>query len=152
MKSITQHRVSLTYLALGIVVVALAFSFTPTTAFARTTIDSKYEFTMPDLGTNATGGRIKENNSATYIRVDIKTMQSCRTYVDAQTLFGWKNETVWEHATVKALGKFAIHQNVYENHGRCNARLSAWANNGSGTLQGVWSPDSWGSYPSINGD
>lgn len=116
-------------------------------AIARTTADSGYNFTMSDQGTWATEGRLKEDSSATYIKVDTKTIPSCRVYVDARTLFGWKNETVWGYATAKARGKFAIHQNVYENHGKCSARLSAWANNGGGTLAGQWSPDSWGTYP-----
>ena len=79
-------------------------------------------------------------------------MPSCRVYVDAKTWFGWSNETVYGYATAKKTGEWRIRQNVYENHGRTDARLSAWANNGGGTLAGEWSPDSWGTYTAINGD
>lgn len=152
MKSITQHRVSLTYLALGIALSAFLLTATPTFAMARTTRDAGFWFSMPDLGTAATEGRLKEDTTPTYIHVTTITMKSCRVYVDAQVLFGWKNETVAGYATVYHTGKFAIHQNVYENHGQCNARLTAWANSGGGDLGGEWSPDSWGKYASINGD
>ena len=114
--------------------------------------DSWYQFSMNDQGTWETDPRSKEDSSSTYIQVLRKDMPSCRVYVDAKTWSGWVNETVYGYATVKQVGKWRIRQNVYENHGRVDARLSAWANNGGGTLSGYWSPDSWGSYTAINGD
>ncbi len=154
--STTAPRLRRTFIAAGLCLAALVGSTSPAMATqiepCANTGDSSYTFSMSDQGTWATEGRSKEDSSSTYIRVDRKDMTSCRVYVDARTVFGWKNETVYGYATAKQTGKWRIRQNVYENHGRTDARLSAWANNGGGTLAGVWSPDSWGTYTAINGD
>lgn len=117
------------------------------------TEDIDYEFPLTYPGaTWATRGASKEDSSSVYIYVKTKTMPTCRVYVDAWNGSRWVNETVYGYATVKKTGQWRIRSNVYENHGNTNARLSAWANNGHGTLAGKWSPDSWGTYTAINGD
>lgn len=155
-KSTLKPRLKNAVAAAGLCLAVLMGSAVPALAadidtYANTG-DTYYKFTMADQGTWATDGRSKEDTSSTYIQVATITMPSCRVYVDAKTWSGWKNETVKGYATARKTGQWCIRQDVYENHGRVDARLSAWANNGAGTLAGYWSPDSWGTYTAINGD
>lgn len=155
-RTFIKTRVARAGITAGLCFLALVGTATPALAVeiapCANTGDTYFEFPMSDQGTWATSGRSKEDSSSTYIQVTRKDMTSCRVYVDAKTWSSWKNETVYGYATAKDFGQFRIRQNVYENHGRVDARLSAWANNGGGTLAGNWSPDSWGTYPAINGD
>lgn len=115
------------------------------------TEDAWFSFPLSEHGTWGTDGRLKTDASSTYINPTTMQMRTCRVYVDAWTGSGWNNQTVYGYATVPSTGKWRIRQNVFENYGTTNARLSAWANNGGGVLAGYWSPDSWGSYTAING-
>ncbi len=116
----------------------------------RSSADSAYSFSMSGNGTNGTSGRVKDNDSSSYVRIDSIT-KSCRMYIDgADGKYGpWSNCTVNGYANATRVGKWRI-MNYVNEWGYDYARLTAWANNGATSLYGVWSPDSVGSYPSIN--
>lgn len=103
-------------------------------------------------------GRAKQDYTSTYIWVTRKDMPTCKVYVDGgygeygpwQNMVSyWTGTSVGNSATVRNLGEFQIMNRVREN-GRSWARLSGWAYDGGGTLEGYWSPDSWGEYTKIN--
>ncbi|MBY4797889.1 hypothetical protein K6V98_05935 [Collinsella sp. AGMB00827] len=117
------------------------------------TSDTSFSFPLRHAGSTwATSGRPKEDASSVYVRIRKIEMRSCRLYVDGWTGRTWKNETVYGYARARQVGKWRIRSNVYEMYGNTNARLTAWANDGTGVISGEWSPDSWGTYTAINGD
>ncbi len=121
-----------------------------TEAQPRSAADSAYDFKMSGNGTNGTSGRSKDNDSSSYVYIASIT-KSCRLYIDgAKGKYGsWANCTVNDHANATRPGRWRI-MNYVNERGFGYARLTAWANNGATSLHGVWSPDSVGTYPSIN--
>ena len=119
------------------------------TAFAANTGDTGFRFSMGGNGSDATNARAKQNSSPVYIKVESKSMPSHHVYVDA----AWcgNNKTVKGVATVKGYGSYNIQTWVYE-HGYRSAILTTWNHtSGYASIGGVWSPDSAGRYPVING-
>lgn len=92
----------------------------------------------------------KDDASATYVHARENTTAGIYLYVDSYSVYtGFINQTVGTYAYLgTAVGKYAIHQNVYENGFRL-ASLRAISNS-SGHLFGEWSADSWGTYPDLN--
>lgn len=121
-----------------------------TEAEPRSASDSAYSFSMSGNGTNGTSGRSKDNDSSSYVKISSIT-NSCRMYIDgAHGKYGsWNNCTVNGYANATRAGNWRI-MNYVNEWGYSYARLTAWANNGATSLYGVWSPDSVGTYPSIN--
>lgn len=117
---------------------------------ARSTADSAYDFNMSGNGTNGTSGRLKSNDSSSYVKIS-RITNSCRMYIDgAKSKTGaWRNCTVNGYANATRVGNWRI-MNYVNEWGYSYARLTAWANNGSASVSGVWSSDCAGSYPSIN--
>ena len=64
---------------------------------------------------------------------------------------GWNNKTINNYAYLTTVGQWWIHNTVYEDNGHntCLARLRGLGSQ-AGNLSGEWSPDSWGTYPSLN--
>ena len=116
----------------------------------RSAADSAFDFTMAGNGTNGTSGRMKDNDTSSYVKISY-IKNKCRLYIDgANTKNGpWHNCTVGGYANATRIGQWRIMNYVNEN-GYDYARLTAWANSGATRLYGVWSPDSVGTYPSIN--
>ncbi len=117
---------------------------------ARSTADYAYNFDMSGNGTNGTSGRTKDNDSSSYVKISSIT-NSCRMYIDgAKSSNGpWRNCTVHDYANATRVGNWRI-MNYVNEWGYSYARLTAWANNGSAKVSGVWSSDCAGSYPAIN--
>lgn len=117
---------------------------------ARSTADSAYDFRMSGNGTNGTSGRLKDNDSSSYVKISSIT-RSCRMYIDGghSRTGSWRNCTVNDHANATRVGNWRI-MNYVNEWGYGYARLTAWANNGATSVAGVWSSDCAGSYPSIN--
>lgn len=92
----------------------------------------------------------KEDTSASYVYAWDNATEGVFLYVDSySTSYGFVNQTVGGYAYLGTReGKFAIHQNVYENGFRL-ASLRGMSNS-AGHLYGDWSADSWGSYESLN--
>lgn len=120
--------------------------------------DTWYAFPFSNGGTAATSGRAKQDATSTYVRIDRMDMRSVKLYVDGSSgLWGpwsnqvsyWSGTAVGNSSTVWNPGEYQIMTRVNEN-GLSYARLTGWAYNGGGTLNGYWSPDSWGTYPKIN--
>jgi len=72
-------------------------------------------------------------------------------YIDGSTYSsgGWVNRTRGGVAVAYYTGHFSIHNYVYENGGSW-ARLTSMSDCGSGSVSGMWSPDSNESNPSLN--
>lgn len=109
------------------------------------TTDTTFTFDLASGTTAATGYRAKQDTSSTYVNAQYLGAP-CQLFVDGT---GGVNCTVNDRAYLNRTGQFAIRQNVYE-WGYRSARLTGWRS-GYGTIaNGLWSPDSWGSYPVIN--
>lgn len=92
----------------------------------------------------------KEDASATYVYAESNSTTGTYLYVDSYSnSAGYINQTVGGYAYLGTrIGKFSIHQNVYENGYRW-ASLRGMGNS-SGYVGGDWSADSWGTYTSLN--
>ncbi|MBS5450586.1 MAG: hypothetical protein KHZ24_05165 [Coriobacteriia bacterium] len=79
------------------------------------------------------------------------TMYDLELYIDGGTYQSgpWINCTVGGSAYLVDPGDWWIHNVVYENN-YGYARLTGWCDDETGDLEGYWSPDSWGTYPSLN--
>lgn len=140
---------------LAIAGMAVAFSATP--AFADDAVapassdDSTYYFEFSNFGDQAwTAQRSKDDDTASYINVNNMTIYDVFLYIDGIDYGGNVNTqlTRGSHAYLIDPGQWNIHNFVYEN-GYPNARLRGMANE-SGVLGGVWSPDSYYVYNSLN--
>lgn len=136
--------------ALGLMV---ALSAAP--ALASTT-DSTFNFNLRGQGdTHGTAGRKKDTNSSCYVYIKKLTTSGVHLYVDGAVSAGsaYTNQTTNGVAIANHTGQYLIHNTVYENACRY-ARLTSWSPSGSstGTISGVWSPDTsmTGKLPYLN--
>lgn len=115
-----------------------------------TTEDQPYFFTFSGYGaTQGTEPAGKDDDSASYINVNNMTIYDVHLYIDGiDANENYINSTVGGYAYLVDPGQWWIHNTVYENDMR-SARLTALASE-EGVLGGEWSPDSWGTYPSLN--
>lgn len=112
--------------------------------------DTGYNFKFSSKGaTQGTTGRAKQDDSSVYVKVNSRSGNPIRMYVDgALTNNGhWVDCTQGSHYANRT-GEFNIYNSVFESNKRY-ARLTGWAYKGSGTVMGVWSPDSYGTYPQL---
>lgn len=136
----------------GAILVAAAVCAAPKNALAANTANSSYSFTFSGTGaTQGTAARSKQTSSVCYLRVSYLGLNRMNFYIDGAThpLGPWVNRTCGEVATAYYTGHFSIHNYVHENH-ESYARLTAMSPSGSGTVTGMWSPDSNESNPSLN--
>lgn len=149
-------------LSLAAIGFAFAFTLMPAAAFADEGIEPYANITNRSFyfKFNATGDtylgddpRAKDNSTSVYIWVKAMSVDRCKAYTDGAhaTSGPWYNKTVKGYATIKRKGEFFI-DNYINEHGFDYARLTGWADSQPGVVSGVWSPDSVGSYPRINGD
>ncbi len=134
-----------------IMVFGLGALATTSEAYAKTTDNSSFSFSMPQNGTSATSGRDKNDSSSCYVKIS-SISNPCRLYIDGRKTVKkgtWTNCTVGGYAKAKKAGKWRIKNTVHES-GYGAARLTSWANSYSSTIKGAWSPDSVGSYTAIN--
>lgn len=127
------------------------FVFNAGQAYAKTTDNTSFTFSMGADKTAATSGRDKNNNSSVYVKIS-SISNSCRLYVDGKKSASkgtWTNCTVNGYAKAKSTGKWRIKNTVHES-GYGFARLTGWANSSAAVVKGAWSPDSLGSYTAIN--
>lgn len=123
-----------------------------TKAFAANTANSSYSFYFSGTGaTQGTSARYKETSSVCYLRVSYLGLNRMNFYIDgAKSSSGsWVNRTRGGVATAYYTGHFSVHNYVNEN-GEYFARLTAMSPSGSGTVSGMWSPDSNESNTSLN--
>lgn len=127
------------------------FAFHADQAYAKTTDNTGFTFSMGADKTAATSGRDKNDSSSVFMKISSIT-NPCRMYVDgkkSKTKGTWTNCTVNGYAKAKSTGKWRIKNTVHES-GYGFARLTGWANKGASVVKGAWSPDSLGSYTAIN--
>lgn len=137
---------------MGLAAVMCTFAVA-TPAFAAETGNSGFDFNLysPGSDTGGSGWRQKDDTSPTFVWATTLTAP-CQLYVDGSNDWGHSHQncTVNDHANLYSTGSFVIHQNVHE-WGYHQAELTSWLPwRGSSHAKGVWSPDSYGSYPSIN--
>ncbi len=118
------------------------------------TKDLPFKFIFKSSGDTYQGDepRRKSNKTPVYIKVEKIACDYCRAYIDGSYSSSgpWTNLTVSGLATIKKKGEFSISSTVREK-GATWARLTGWAESHSGNVSGQWSPDSKGTYTSING-
>lgn len=92
----------------------------------------------------------KDDDSASYVFAWENATDGVFLYVDSySSYYGFVNQTVGGYAYLGTRqGKFAIHQNVYENGFRLASLRGV--SNSAGHLYGDWSADSWGTYTDLN--
>ncbi len=116
------------------------------------TIDTTYNFSFGANETDGTAWRGKDGTTSTYIRIDWKTGNSPRLYVDGaynSDGYGSTNCTIEGYVRAPGPDEYEIHNLVYESGFRW-ARLTCWADLGSGAMAGAWSPDCGGDYTDLN--
>lgn len=122
-------------------------------ARVRDTRDSRYDFNFQFKGASqGTEWRGKDSYSSTYLRVDYRTGKSPHLFVDGANNSkgaGWRNCTNGDYVRAPGVGQYEIHNGVREL-GYAFARLTGWADQGSGKLSGLWSPDCAGNYTDLN--
>lgn len=137
---------------LGMIILSVTMFFTliPTSAFAANVKDRNFKFSITNDINHYTAARAKENTSSTYVHVEQVPSVYIRTNVQGfrpSSVTGtnyWTNETIGGQISLRK-GQWLIKQLVYENGGR-SARLQLKKHSTNGTVSGVWSPDSVGSY------
>ena len=119
----------------------------------RSVPTNKHQLYLGSQGaTDGTSWRSKDNATSTYIWVKSKWGNSPRLYVDgAKDTNGWNTTNCTNGGSVRAPGpgEYEIHNGVYELGFRW-ARITSWADYGSGGLRGEWSPDCSGNYADLN--
>ena len=126
----------------------------------RTTIAQEYVFAFGWYGhTGFTHTAPKHDATPTYVRAEVMDMAGVHLYVDGYYVNrGWVNQTCYEYAYLSQSTwansgdkKFWIHTTVFEEAGyqQCDSRFRAMGSE-AGNMSGEWSPDSWGTYPSLN--
>lgn len=115
-----------------------------------TTKDQPYYFYFEGFGDSQSSDLApKDNDTASYILVDNMTIYDVHLYIDGYLNGTWNfNLTRGGYAYLVDPGQWWIHNFVYENGYRA-ARLRGLASE-EGVLAGMWSPDSWGVYNSLN--
>lgn len=121
-----------------------------TTAMAGNITDRYFYFNFSNAIPDAeTGGQVKEDSTSTYV----KLMSLPSSYVDCQ-VYGLRTNGKWYNETVGGTvhmpkGEWFVKQYVKERGGS-KAKLRFIKTSSNGSLSGYWSPDSVGSYPSLN--
>lgn len=121
----------------------------PKTAMAGNIADIGFHYIFSDALPEAeTAPRTKEDTTSTYV----KAIQVPGGFVDCKVYglrsSGWYNETIGGKVRLYK-GAWFIKQYVKE-HGGSKAKLHFVKGTANGSLEGYWSPDSIGSYPSLN--
>ncbi|MBM7542278.1 hypothetical protein [Amphibacillus cookii] len=141
---------------LGVIILSAIMFLTiiPTPIFAANVKDTSFSFNIQSNANRYTRSRAKQNSSSTYVHVKQVPAVYIRTNVQGfRPTSGtgsnyWANETIGGQISLRK-GQWLIKQLVYENGGR-SARLQFKKHSTNGTVSGVWSPDSVGSYPYAN--
>lgn len=99
-------------------------------------------FSFQCSGTSATGYRRKDNSSSLYINILGYSGKPLRLYVDGAYNTNGSGGANCTEGVYRSnhYGKWEMYNQVRES-GRSAARLTAWAESGYGTVNGVWSPD-----------
>lgn len=119
-------------------------------AMPLTTVDQTYFFEFNYSGDeHRTAPVDKSDTTASYINVDNMTVYDVYLHVDGyHNGYYYLNTTRGGQAYLVDPGQWWIHNFVYE-YGYRYASLRGTAYE-SGVLGGQWSPDSWGTYRSLN--
>lgn len=114
--------------------------------------DKYYSFNLTSKGsTSGTAWRAKGSNSSVYIYISTKMGKTCRGFVDGATSgkgAGKKDCTIGT-VFLANTGHWRIRNTVKESK-KTHARITSWAQIGSGRVTGQWSPDCAGSYNPLN--
>lgn len=135
-------------LALALGVMASGVSSIP--AYAANTSDTPFYFSVGFSYDQAgeTGSRFKENSTSVYMKSnnDLSLWVQTKGYNSGR----WENYTKRGHAVI-GRGEWFIHNYIHES-GAPSAKLNITSEKygTSGYADGVWSPDSVGSYPVAN--
>ena len=119
-------------------------------AMPLTTVDQTYFFEFNYSGDeHHTAPVDKANDTPSYINVDNMTIYDVYLYVDGyRNGYYYPNTTRGGQAYLVDPGQWWIH-NFVKEYGYNYASLRGVAYE-SGVLGGQWSPDSWGTYNSLN--
>lgn len=121
--------------------------------------DCKFHFDFTFLQETAGDSiELKHNASSTYVRLDSVNIDAAQLYVDGAV----PNSTNLVNCMGGAdavvnrglKGQFCIRNLVYERFGQsgvANSQLTGWGMKNTGTIDGVWSPDSLYNYTPLNG-
>lgn len=143
-------------LSLFILSISMIFIILPTETLASNYSDTPFSFTLTiNTPHQTTTSRAKQNSTSTYVRLDnvpagstvLLSVEGYRPTGNGSTKV-WMNETIGGTQVARP-GRWSVRQLVYENGGR-NARLKFQRHSVSGTVNGLWSPDSIGTYPRLN--
>ena len=118
----------------------------------RITDNQWYDFYFSYPGaTQGTYGVPKDDDTASWITVTNMNFYDIYLYIDGGVYQSgpWTNCTTGSQAYLVDPGDWWIHNYVYEAGYRW-ARLTGWSPDETGDFEGYWSPDSWGTYPSLN--
>ena len=118
----------------------------------RTAENQWYDFYFDSPGASqGIYGVQKDDTTPSWITVTNMTLYDINLYIDGGVYQSgpWTNCTTGGVAYLVDPGDWAIHNYVKEA-GYDWARLTGWSPDEPGDLEGWWSPDSWGSYPSLN--
>ena len=107
-------------------------------------------FNFACSGTSATGYRRKDDSTSLYISILRYSGKPLRLYVDGAYNTSGSGSINCTEGTYRSnhLGAWEMYNQVREN-GRSAARLTAWAESGYGTVNGVWSPDCVGRFSKL---
>lgn len=107
-------------------------------------------FSFQCSGTSATGYRRKDNSSSLYINILGYSGKPLRLYVDGAYNTNGSGGANCTEGVYRSnhYGKWEMYNQVRES-GRSAARLTAWAESGYGTVNGVWSPDCVGRFSKL---
>lgn len=112
--------------------------------------DTGFAFNLGRGGKVGTGFRRKDDSSSLYIKILAYSGKPLRLYVDGAYDTGgsgWKNCTEGVYRS-NHKGEWEMYNQVNES-GRHAARLTSWAENGAGSVNGVWSSDCVGHYQKL---
>ncbi|MCJ7839332.1 hypothetical protein MUB24_00120 [Lederbergia sp. NSJ-179] len=141
-------------IALFVLSASMMLTLIPSSTFASNVKDRPFSFYVNSSVGYTTAARAKEDRSSTYVKIN--QVPVTYIYLDVQgfrpsSVGGtnyWADETIGGTQTARK-GEWRVKQNVYENGGR-SARLKFKRFTQSGTVSGVWSPDSVGNAPHLN--
>ena len=114
------------------------------------TADRSYNFQLYPKGEKGgTQFYRKDNSSSVYVHIKSRSGVH-RMYVDGaknENGLGWKDFTATTYRSRK-VGQGRM-RNYVNERGFSHARLTSWANQSSGFVKGVWSPDSQYNWPEM---
>lgn len=136
---------------MGVAIIGTSVSIPSYASTADTDFDFNFHLAQT---TCRTAGRLKENNSSTYIKASQLPSGGMTVQVEGshspESSSTWKNCTKGTSATISVVGQGRrILQYVNEN-GYSYARLVGKKALTTQDASGVWSPDTAGSYPALN--